>query len=81
MHWRWVHVLLTVGPSCGRRAYIGVAELLAVHADKPLAASYHRALGNLVDALAERGVARIDDALQELDDMKRQVGSNIKGSR
>jgi hypothetical protein len=49
-----------------------------VHADKPLATSYHRSLGNLVDALAERGVARIDDALEELDVMKRQARASVQ---
>ena len=72
-------VLLTSGLSSGRRAFIGVAELLAVHPDKPLAASYHRSLGNVVDALAERGVVRIDDALEELEDMRRQVKARVHG--
>ena len=58
-----------------RGAFVGVAELLAAHADAPTAASYHRSLGNLVDALAERGVVHIDRALAVLTDMQQQVRS------
>ena len=52
---------------------MGVGELLAAHGGAPTAASYHRSLGNLVDAMAERGVRHIDDALRVLHDLQQEV--------
>ena len=52
---------------------MGVAELLAAHGGNSTAASCHRSLGNLVDAMAERGIAHIDDALRVLRDLQREV--------
>jgi len=54
---------------------VGVAELLAAHSGTPSAASYHRSLGSLVDAMAERGAAHVDDALRVLHDLQQEVWS------
>ena len=54
---------------------MGVAELLAAHGGTPSAASYHRSLGSLVDAMAERGAAHVDDALRVLHDLQQEVWS------